>query len=53
MSILILGCEFEFGCLDLNKFKVDEEKCIKYKCVMSNSGDSYVATKIKEVRGRI
>lgn len=45
------GCELDGECMQVNDYKVDSEKCIKYRCVMSSAGDGFIATKIKEIRG--
>ncbi|XP_076113380.1 uncharacterized protein LOC143081030 [Mytilus galloprovincialis] len=46
-----VGCELDGECMQVNDYKVDSEKCIKYRCVMSSAGDGFIATKIKEIRG--
>ncbi|CAG2237299.1 unnamed protein product [Mytilus edulis] len=46
-----VGCELDGECMKVNDYRVDSEKCIKYRCVMSSAGDGFIATKIKEIRG--
>jgi hypothetical protein len=47
------GCDFKGGCLEAGKKYFDKENCVLYRCVVKDTTEGSISTKLKERWGKL